>query len=179
MLDLLLLFIFLAGIGVGLRRGLILQLIHFTGFFVAFIAAYMFYDELAPKFELWIPFPASTDSSFNMLFDLFGLENAFYNAIAFVIIFFAAKIIWQIFGSMLDFIAQFPILKQLNRWGGGIFGFLEIYLITFILLYIAALLPIQSVQESIQGSFVAETMVKHTPILSTSIKDLWFTYMSI
>ena len=175
MLDIILLVILLMGIAIGLRRGFILQLIHITGFIVAFIVAYLYYDELAPKLELWVPFPViGESSSFDMLFETIGLDNAYYNAIAFIILFFGAKIIWQIFGSMLDFIAQFPILKQLNRWGGGILGFLETYLITFILIYVAALLPIQTVQESLQGSFLATAMVEHTPVLSATIKDLWF-----
>ncbi|WP_019242852.1 MULTISPECIES: CvpA family protein [Bacillus] len=179
MLDLILLVIFLMGVTVGLRRGFILQLIHLTGFLVAFIVAVLTYDQLAPKLELWIPFPSMGEtSSFNLLFDSVGLDQAYYNAIAFIAIFFGVKILWQIFGSMLDFIAQFPILKQLNRWGGGILGFLESYLIIFVLLYLAALLPIEFIQNHIQNSFLAESMIKHTPILSEKLKDLWFHYMS-
>jgi len=179
MLDLILLLFFLIGIGVGLRRGLILQIIHLTGFIVAFIVAAINYDELAPKLVLWIPFPNMGNSgSLNMLFDSVGIDHAYYNAIAFVIIFFAVKIIWQIIGSMLDFLAQFPILKQLNRWGGGIIGFIETYLIILILLYIGALMPIEMLQNHIQGSFLAESMIKYTPILSSAIYDLWFHYLS-
>lgn len=169
----------LIGIMIGLRRGLILQIIHMTGFIVAFIAAAMNYDELADKLVLWVPFPKMGDSSsFTLLLGSEGIENAYYNAIAFLIIFFAVKIIWQIIGSMLDFIAQFPILKTLNRWGGGVLGFLETYLIMFVLLYLAALLPVQFVQEQIQGSFLAESIITNTPYFSGKIKELWFHYMS-
>ena len=96
MLDIILLVILLMGIAIGLRRGFILQLIHITGFIVAFIVAYLYYDELAPKLELWVPFPViGESSSFDMLFETIGLDNAYYNAIAFIILFFGAKIIWQ------------------------------------------------------------------------------------
>ncbi|WP_050615996.1 CvpA family protein [Bacillus testis] len=180
MFDMILIAMFLIGVAVGLRRGLILQLIHITGFLVAFIAAVSFYDDLSPKLELWIPFPSMGESgSMNTLFNGLGVEAAYYNAIAFIVIFFAVKILWQIFGSMLDFIAQFPILKQLNRWGGGIFGFIEVYLVVFILLFLGALLPIPFIQDHIQTSFIAENMVKHTPLLSEKIKELWFHYTSI
>ncbi|WP_042345443.1 CvpA family protein [Bacillus massiliigorillae] len=179
MLDIIILAVFLIGLTVGLRRGFILQLIHMTGFIVAFIVAVIFYDDLAPKLELWIPFPSVADtSSITMLFDKVGIDQAYYNAIAFIIIFFVVKIAWQILGSMFDFLASFPILKTLNRWGGGILGFLETYLIMFILLYLAALLPVQNIQDGIQGSFFAEMMIKYTPILSDQIKDLWFSYIS-
>ena len=169
----------LIGIMVGLRRGFILQVIHMTGFIVAFIVAAMNYDKLADKLVLWVPFPQMGDSSsLSLLFFSLDNENAYYNGIAFLIIFFAVKIVWQIIGSMLDFIAQFPILNMLNRWGGGILGFMETYLIMFVLLYLAALLPIQVVQEQIQGSFLAESIVMNTPYFSEKIKDLWFHYMS-
>ena len=169
----------LIGIMVGLRRGFILQVIHMTGFIVAFIVAVMNYDKLADKLVLWVPFPQMGDSSsLSLLFGSMDNENAYYNGIAFLIIFFAVKIVWQIIGSMLDFIAQFPILNMLNRWGGGILGFMETYLIMFVLLYLAALLPIQVVQEQIQGSFLAESIVMNTPYFSEKIKDLWFHYMS-
>ncbi len=179
MLDIIIVAVLLMGLVVGLRRGFILQLIHMTGFIIAFAVAVIFYDDLAPKLELWIPFPAiGESSSIHMLFDSVGIDQAYYNAIAFLILFFAVKIAWQILGSMFDFIAQFPILKQLNGWGGGILGFLESYIIIFLLLYLIALLPIQSVQDGIQGSFIAQMIIEYTPFLSNGIKDLWFSYLS-
>ncbi|MBT2716327.1 CvpA family protein [Bacillus sp. ISL-57] len=175
MLDLAILAILLIGLLIGLKRGFILQAVHMTGFIVAFIAAYVFYGDLAPNLKLWIPFPTMGDSStLNMFFDTVGLDTAYYNAIAFAIIFFAAKILWQMIGSMLNFITHLPILKQLNRWGGGILGFLEVYLIMFIILYIAAMLPMDSIQKPLTGSFLAESIVKHTPFLSEQVKELWF-----
>lgn len=175
MLDLAIIAILLIGLLVGLRRGFILQVIHLTGFIVAFIVAYVYYDEFAPKLRLWIPFPDMGDSSsFHMLFNSVGLDTAYYNAIAFAIIFFITKIVWHMLGSMLDFIAHLPILKQLNRWGGGILGFTEVYLLMFIILYIAALLPMDAVQGAFNNSILAEVIVKDTPFLSGQVKELWF-----
>ena len=175
MLDLAILVILLIGVLIGLKRGFILQLVHMTGFIVAFILAYVFYGDLAPNLKMWIPFPSIGDSStLNMFFESVGLETAYYNAIAFAIVFFATKILWQMIGSLLNFITYLPILKQLNRWGGAILGFAEVYLIMFIILYIGALLPMDSIQEPLTGSFLAESIVKHTPFLSEQVKDLWF-----
>ncbi|MGG3940488.1 CvpA family protein [Peribacillus psychrosaccharolyticus] len=175
MLDLAILAILLIGFLIGLRRGFILQLIHLTGFIVAFIAAYVYYGDLAPRLKLWIPYPSLGNlSGLEMIPDSVGLDTAYYNAIAFAIIFFGAKIIWQLFGSMLDFIAHLPILKQLNRWGGGILGFAEVYLIMFILLYIAVLLPIEAVQTPINQSFLSEAIITKTPYFSNLVKELWF-----
>ncbi|WP_394233167.1 CvpA family protein [Niallia oryzisoli] len=180
MLDLAVLIILFFGFLVGLKRGFILQLVHLTGFIIAFIVAYLYYDQLAPRLTLWIPFPnLDMNSTYSMLFENANLEDAYYRAIAFVVIFFAVKILLQIIGSMLDFIAQIPILKQLNIWAGGILGFTEVYLIMFIILFIAALLPIESIQTSLTHSVLAEFIVKQTPILSQHIQDLWIQAPSV
>ncbi|HEY4550117.1 MAG TPA: CvpA family protein [Bacillus sp. (in: firmicutes)] len=174
MLDLAVLIILCFGFLMGLRRGFILQLIHLTGFIIASIIAYLYYEQLAPKLTLWVPYPnLSTNLTLPSVFDNVNLEDAYYRAIAFVVIFFAVKILLQIIGSMLDFVAQIPVLKQLNICAGGMLGFIEVYLIMFILLFIAALLPIESIQGSLTNSILAEFMIKQTPILSQLIQDLW------
>lgn len=179
MLDLIIFIIFVFGFLIGLKRGFILQLIHFAGFIIAFIVAHMYYDKLAPNLTLWIPYPNfGADSSFQLLLDNGYLEQAYYNAIAFVGIFFAVKVVLQIVGSMLDFVANLPILKSLNIWAGGILGFLECYLILFIILYIAALLPVGIVQSALGDSSLAKIIVEHTPYFSGQIKELWIDYMA-
>ncbi|GIN38707.1 CvpA family protein [Heyndrickxia sp. FSL K6-6286] len=179
MINLVILLILVIGFFVGLKRGFILQLIHITGFIIAFIIAYMYFKDLAPHLKLWIPYPALDDNnSIAMLLKGMNLETAYYRAIAFAIIFFAVKIILHIIGSALDFVARLPIIKPLNIWAGGILGFVEVYLIIFILLYIAALLPIDSIQTSLDQSFIAKGIIKNTPFLSKQIEEWWITNIS-
>ncbi|MBU5212506.1 CvpA family protein [Heyndrickxia oleronia] len=179
MINLVILLILVIGFFVGLKRGFILQLIHITGFIIAFIIAYMYFKDLAPHLKLWIPYPALDDNnSIVMLLKGMNLETAYYRAIAFAIIFFAVKIILHIIGSALDFVARLPIIKPLNIWAGGILGFVEVYLIIFILLYIAALLPIDSIQTSLDQSFIAKGIIKNTPFLSKQIEEWWITNIS-
>jgi uncharacterized membrane protein required for colicin V production len=174
MLDLVLLIILLVGFFTGLRRGFILQAVHMTGFIIAFIVAYIYYDQLAPKLTLWIPYPVLDEQSkLNMIFEMTNMDQAYYRVIAFAMIFFAVKIIVHVLGSMLDFVAHLPILKQLNVIGGGLLGLIETYLIIFIILFIAVLLPIETVQSFINDSFIAQAMVKHTPVFSEMVKDWW------
>lgn len=174
MLDLLILILFIMGFFIGFRRGLILQFIHLTSFIIAFIVAKMYGNELAEKLLLWVPYPSlGGGTPIDMILENGNLENAYYRGIAFVIIFFIVKILLQIIGSMLDFIAHLPVLKQFNTLAGGFFGFLEVYLIIFIVLYCAALLPIETIQDSLHNSLLAEGIVKHTPLLSQDIKELW------
>ncbi|MCM3568343.1 CvpA family protein [Neobacillus mesonae] len=174
MLDLAIIILLVLGFFIGLKRGLILQLVHLTSFIIAYAAAYLYYDQLAPKLTLWIPYPKfGDDSTLKIITGSSDMETAFYRAIAFVIIFFAVKILLQIIGSMLDFIALLPILKQLNIWAGGIFGFLEIYLLIFIVLYIAALIPIDHFQTILDNSSLAKMIVNYTPVLSEQLKGWW------
>ncbi|WP_449537192.1 CvpA family protein [Ferdinandcohnia sp. Marseille-Q9671] len=174
MFDLVLIIILLLGFIIGLRRGFILQIVHLTGFIVAFIVAYLYYDELTPKLVLWIPYPTFGDAeTMQFLFESTNLETAYYRAIAFAIIFFATKFLMQILGSMLDFLANLPILKQINGWAGGLLGFVEVYLLVFIVLYIGALLPVELVQSNLNDSFMAKFIVQHTPFFTGKIKDMW------
>jgi len=178
MIDLALLFILLTGFMIGLKRGFILQFIHMTGFIIAFIVAYMNYENLAPKLRLWVPYPSFGDEeTMKMIFEAANLDEAYYRAVAFALLFFATKIIMQIIGSMLDFVAQLPLLRNMNRWAGGALGFVEVYLIVFILLYIGALIPIESLQMRLQDSFMATVIVKHTPFLSEMLESMWIHYM--
>ncbi|WP_312471074.1 CvpA family protein [Neobacillus sp.] len=173
MMDLVIILLLIIGFFIGLKRGFILQLVHLTGFIIAYIVAYLYYDQLAPKLTLWIPYPNLGEGTvLKILTDSTDVETAFYSAIAFVIIFFAVKVILQIIGSMLDFIAHLPVLRQLNVWAGGLLGFFEVYLLIFILLYIAALIPIELIQSLLDHSVLAKAIVNHTPILSQQIKSL-------
>lgn len=178
MLDIIILIVLAAGFFVGLRRGLVLQLVHFTGLIASYVLAYIYFDELAPKLKLWIPYPADADTNafFEYLSHL-NLEAAYYRAIAFVIIFIAVKIGSQIIGSMLDFLSDLPLIKTANRWLGGLFGFIEVYLVLFILLYIGALIPYLGIQEAVNQSYLAHVMIDNTPIFSEKIKELWVLYV--
>lgn len=178
MFDLIIIILLIFGVLIGLKRGFILQLFHLIGFIIAFVVAVKYYDVVAERLALWIPYPElSSDNAWADFLQSLPLENGFYNAIAFAIIFFAVKIILQIIASMLDFVASLPVLHSLNKLLGAIFGFVEIYLILFIILYILALTPVGGVQTWMNNSSIALFIIENTPYLSEKVKDLWFTSM--
>jgi len=175
MLNIILIVILLVGFIIGLRRGFILQLIHLTSYFIAFLVATLFYKQLAGHLTLWVPYPQFGDEEIiKSLLNTVNAEEAYYNGISFILIFFVVKIVLQIIGSMLDFVANIPVIKQLNTWAGAFLGFLEVYLIVFILLYIASLLPIEMIQTTIDHSSIAKGIIEKTPIFSNQIKEMWF-----
>ncbi|WP_100405054.1 CvpA family protein [Bacillus solitudinis] len=174
MLSFLLLFLMLCSFFIGRRRGFILQVIHLVGFVVSFIVAYKYYSELATFVRLWIPYPQfPEDSPVGMIVNTLNGEHVYYSGIAFAILFFGTRIILQIFGSMLDFVAHLPILRSVNGLLGGILCFLEAYLILLVILLVAALLPVELVQEALQNSIIAQLMINHTPFLSGWLEEIW------
>ncbi|GAA0429182.1 CvpA family protein [Lentibacillus halophilus] len=178
MVDFILIALLVFGFFMGLKRGFILQAFHLIGFIAAFILAALYYDKLAPKLTLFIPYPdLENGGEWADFLQSVPLEGTFYNAIAFAVIFFATKMLLQIVASMLDFVAELPILHAVNRWLGAVLGFAEIYLLIFIVLYILALAPVQQIQTWINDSSVALIILENTPILSEQIKSMWFMHM--
>ncbi len=174
MLSFLILFILFCSFFIGRRRGFILQIIHLVSFVAAIFVAYTYFRELATFIRLWIPYPQfSQDSTVGMIISTFDAESVYYSGIAFAILFFATKIVLHIVGSMLDFLAHLPILRSFNQLLGGVLCFVETYLILLVLMFVAALLPIEVVQDVMQRSIVVQMMMNHTPFLSEWIKSLW------
>ncbi len=141
---------------------------------MAIVVAYTYFGELATYIRLWVPYPQfSSDSTMGMIINTFDAENVYYSGIAFAILFFGTKIILHLLGSMLDFLAHLPFLRSINQLLGGILCFVEAYLIIFVLLFVAALLPIDFVQQAMQGSIMIQFMLNSTPFLSDWLKELW------
>lgn len=177
MLDLILMILLLFGLFIGLNRGFILQLFHLIGFITAFIIAATYYDDLANRLELWIPYKELSENIWPEFLQGIPIEMAFYNIISFAVIFFAVRIILQIVASMLDFVAAIPLIKPVNKILGAVLGFVEIYLIAFILLYVLALTPIETVQSSINNSSLALLILEQTPYFSNKLFDLVKVYL--
>jgi|SRR5690625_1738510 len=176
MVNIILIGLLFWGFLIGLKRGFILQTFHLLGFIVAFFVATLYYHKLSPHLVYWIPFPElSSEGAWAQFLEALPLEKGFYNAISFAIVFFVVKIILQILASMLDFVAELPILNWINRMLGAVLGFFEIYLIIFIILYILALTPLASIQSWINDSSIALLIIEKTPLLSDKILSLWFS----
>ncbi|GLF90065.1 putative transmembrane protein YshB [Bacillus safensis] len=175
MIDIIILFLLLMGTLVGLKRGFILQFIKLISFVVSILVASMFYQSLAPQLT-WIPAPNFSGGQAQLAFFSGNLETAYYNTIAFIILFILTKILLAIIGGLLTTIASIPVIKQVNKLLGGVLGFIETYLFVFILLFVAALLPVDALQSMMSKSMLADVIVGNTPYLSSLVKDLWSTY---
>ena len=177
MLDIILLILFVIGIIVGAKRGLIVQFIHMIGFVIALVVAYLYYKPLAEYFVLWIPYPViGSDSRFTIAVEQLNLEQTFYQLIAFAVIFFVVKFALQLLASMFDFLKYLPVLGCVSTILGAVLGFVEIYIVMFIFMYIFALLPIDMVQNLLENSAIAQSMLENTPYFSEKVKEWWYIY---
>lgn len=178
MLDLILFILLLFGLFIGLNRGFILQFFHLIGFITAFIVAAMYYGKLAEELKLWIPYQELTNHELWPDFlQMLPVESAFYSIVSFAIIFFVVKIILQIIATMLDFVAAIPVIKSVNKILGAALGFLEIYLIAFVILFVLALTPVETIQTLINDSSIALFMLEKTPYFSDKLFELIQTYV--
>ncbi|MCE4956268.1 CvpA family protein [Macrococcoides caseolyticum] len=173
MINLILLFFLILGTVIGLRRGFILQSLHLIGTIGAFIIARLYYQELAKHLVLIIPFPSAEGNYKSTFLNMITNEMTFYNVVSFLIIFFLSKVILQMVATVFDYIAQLPLLKQLNVSLGALLGFIECYLVLFILLTLFSMIPNGWIQGHLEGSFISNIIVNYTPILSGIAKSWW------
>ena len=162
MIDIIIILLLVMGFFLGLHRGFILQLVKLTSFIIAYLVAF-------------IPYPFDKNVSVPEWIDANNIETVFYQALAFIILFIITKIALSLLGNLLNMFAEIPVLKQVNAFAGAILGFLEVYIILFVLIIIGNILPIEQVQTPLQKSSISKIIVDDTPILSEKVKELWQT----
>ncbi|EUJ44376.1 CvpA family membrane protein [Listeria rocourtiae FSL F6-920] len=109
-----------------------------------------------------------------MLLETLHTENAYYNSIAFLLIFLVATIVVHMIASLFKGVTNVPVLRQVNGLIGAALGVLQTYLIVFLILYVGAIFPAEWSQNVISGSSVAEWILKNTPLLS----DAFYKWMT-
>lgn len=89
-------------------------------------------------------------------------------------VFLIAKILLLIIKLFADFIGELPIIGQFNRAGGFIYGLLQGFLITFIILALISIispsLKNPTIPDAINGSFIGKYMYNNNIILKIIFK---------
>lgn len=176
-LDLIIIGFFIVGVLMGYRRGFILQAIHLIGFFVAYIVAYRYFDKLSPVLKTWVPYPLMDEEVSNSFWlQMFDVEGMFYSALSFALLFFGTKILLHLVGRLLHLIALLPGLNIANRSLGGALGFVEVFVILFVLVHVMLFLPWETGQMWLSESQIALWMTEQTPFLKDQLQELWKTH---
>ena len=175
-MDLILIIVLLSGFLMGYIRGGILQIFHLLGYVIAFVVARLFNEDFGLFLSKIIPYPNITDetSMWTLFVNATNLEAAFYNAIAFLILFFIIKFMVRRIAKVFNLVTKLPVIRFLNRVIGSGLGFLQAYLVLFVVLFLLALTPTESMQSLIAESNVATFIIGSTPVLSDLFKTMWF-----
>ncbi|WP_334331609.1 MULTISPECIES: CvpA family protein [unclassified Companilactobacillus] len=180
MLSLLLILLLIYGFYIGARRGLVMEAFYAIGYGLFFCLAWVSFKTLGPKFEMIVPYPsASLGSEFAFFSTKVGmkLDDAFYRAFAFIFICFIGWIIMRFVGLYFKRLTYFPMYNDVNILSGGIIGFVVTYVTIFMLLLLLAMIPVTGIQNALNHSFVASTMIKNTPVLTEALSHLWIGVM--
>ncbi|MET3644824.1 CvpA family protein [Streptococcus gallinaceus] len=178
MISLILLIILLWSFYIGYSRGLVLQAYYTFSAILSLMIASGNYKSLAKILYLWVPFTTATDGSKNAFFAskyLFSLDEIFYAGLAFLVVYVLVYAIMRLIGifvHLLNFIN--PDTRLTNGISGGLSVVVTLISLQLVLT-VAATVPIATVQNYLQGSFVANAIIKYTPIMTSVLQQLWVT----
>lgn len=172
-LDLIVLIGLAAAFVFGYRRGFVLQLVSFLGLFVAWLTAYLFYDDIAPWVGGLIPVATFSDyTGYGFILNGLKLEPYIIGAISFALLFVGVKLGLTLAGHLLNVLAKVPGLNMMNRWSGGLLALLETAALAAVAVHVMALLPNDSVQSLLSGSRAAGWTMEWLPTLFGKMKEL-------
>lgn len=166
LLDWLLLIAIVLWVIRGYVRGFISQLVSLVGLFVAFLAAYFLYDEVAVIVAKIIPITAwHKYEEYELFINILNLDAYFYNAIAFGVIFFAVKIGLSIVAYVLNIIAKAPVLNMINKLTGLALAVIEAAIILVIIINVMSAIPNDTTQSLLANSSIAQYILTKMPLL--------------
>lgn len=118
MLTLLILLLLAIGFYTGMKRGLVLQIVYTVGYFFVYLIARTFYQSLAAKLTLYVPYPSPTAETKLVLFNqniTLDLDQAFYGAVAFLLILFFGWLVVRFFSYFCTW-TNFCTYNKTSKW---------------------------------------------------------------
>ncbi|NLW21750.1 MAG: CvpA family protein [Tissierellia bacterium] len=177
-LDIVFLFILIYNLTKGLRLGFVLSIFNIVQIILSVLITKRYYPVVyayiinSPKIYnlfkgltewlLKILFFSRDRNGFNIIPNLFsqGLLKLIISIFAIIIIFSLANILASTVLGAFSFLLNVPVLKQLNKIGGMLFGLMEglfiVYLLNMVLYSVAAVFPKSFIGKSIDGSIFCD-----------------------
>ncbi|MEF3308380.1 CvpA family protein [Paenibacillus sp. GYB004] len=173
-LDIIAAVLVVGALALGYHRGLIAQLVSIVGLFIAYLAAYWLYDDLAPIIGRFIPLDKLKGyQEYAFLLDSINWNVYFNNAVAFAVIFIVVKIGFTVVGRVLHWIASIPGLKKVNKWSGALLALFEVVVLFTIAVLIMSIIPSDSLQKTLSESSAATFVMDRLPELADRLRELW------
>lgn len=173
-LDVVVAVIIVGAILLGYYRGFVAQLVSIAGFFIAYLVAYLLYDELAAVLSRILPvhsFKAVEQYAF--IIEGLNIDTYLYNAISFALLFFVTKIGLTVIGRVLHLVTKVPGIRAINKWSGALLALVEAVLIVVIGVHVMGALPSESVQSVLEQSKIAAYIMEHMPEAALKLQQLW------
>lgn len=168
-LDAVILIMLLFGAVIGFKKGVIKSAISFVGLLLVIILSFTLKDPISEFLYMHFPF-----ISFGGILNGVSVINIIiYEVIAFFIVFSVLLILLKVLifasGIIEKLLNLTIVLGLFSKILGLIFGFIEYYLIIFVMLFILS--NVTSVSPIIQESSLANKILMNTPGLNNVIKD--------
>lgn len=177
-LDWLIVCYFVVWVVRGYVRGFISQLVSLVGMFIALLAAYMFHGTVAPWIAKILPVTSwSSYEQYELIIHSLNLEQYFYNAVAFGLIFLAVKLGLTLLSHVLNLIAKVPGLKLLNKLSGLVLATCEAVVVIVIGISVMGAIPTDGLQRLVTQSVIAGKVEQFLPLLVNQLHELWMRYI--
>ncbi len=164
--DAIIILFLLMGAVLGFKKGVIKSIVSFVGTILVLVLSFTFKNPLSVFLYTYLPF-------FNV--GITVLNILIYEGLAFLILFvlFSSilRIIIKISGIIEMLLKATIILGIPSKILGAIFGFLEMYLFTFVVLFILAQFNVQN--SLITESKMANVILGKTPFISNVLNNTY------
>ncbi|PYI53133.1 CvpA family protein [Paenibacillus flagellatus] len=164
----------IGSLALGYNRGFIAQLVSIAGLFVAYLVAYVLYDDVSPIVARFLPLDKfEAYGKYAFLVEGLNWNVYFYNALSFALLFFLVKVGMSVVGRMLHLIASIPGLKKLNQWSGAALALLEAVVLFTVAVHVMSVIPSDPLQNTLRESVAAGYVIDHMPELAAKLQSLW------
>ncbi|CAL27670.1 CvpA family protein [Staphylococcus carnosus] len=171
-LNFLIFCVFIIIAAMGFRRGIWLSVLHFATTIASFMIAAQFYQPIAERLELFLPFPKTQAALTKYYIDYSDTHLRFEAIVAFISIFILSKFILYLILTVFDKMTYINRLTLLSRGAGVVLSFLSSIIVLLPVLYMCSLYPSEWIQSQFSHSIIAQLILFHTPYLSSFVMAL-------
>lgn len=176
MLSLLILIIIIWNFYIGYNRGILLQFFYFLGAIVSLFVAKQYYQSLASKMNLWIPYSNPAEGAKTLFFtdvNIFKLDLVYYAGFAFLLIAIISYAFIRLIGVLLH-------IAPIDKWDqpkfnsiAGILSIVTTLIFLTLIFSVLATIPMAVIQEQLYNHFLTRFLINHFQPMSSIIRTLW------
>ncbi|MGX7030721.1 CvpA family protein [Vagococcus zengguangii] len=160
----------------GVRRGFVFQTVHTIGYLIVFYLASKNFEKLSDKLELLVPYPQPALDS-NLIYysgqQLFDLDQYYYAGVAFLLILLIGWAVIRFTGFFFYGLTFFDLFGVVGKILSGILAVMVAMVTLSCILNVVAMVPLDFVQNMIEGSGLAKFIIANLPYYSNKIIELW------